>query len=61
MSEEEVVERFLAIATKKKAKVIARQQKAERKQQRKREAEEMARQMAEMKMQKKLEQQGKNN
>ena len=59
LSEEEVVERFVSIATKKKDKVLARQQKAERKKLRKKEAEEMARQMAEMKMQKKLEQQGR--
>ncbi len=50
----------MSIATKKKEKLVAKQQKVERKKQRKKEAEVMAKQMAEMKMQKKMEQQGRD-
>ncbi len=51
----------MAVQQRKQAKVIAKQQKAQRRIERKRQVDEMAQKMAETKQQKKLEQQGIHN
>ena len=58
LTEEEAVERFMLVATRKRAKMVAKQERAERRHIRKQQASEMASRMAEMKMAKKMEQQG---